>query len=146
MIRLKPMNTQAEWDWFRKRTSVVPSLDEFGIIGVDEKGLAAGAVVFDTITPEAMNVHLAVENPAVLRRGLLNIAARVAFDDMDKKRLFGLVPDNNERALKMNNHIGFREVTRVPDAIVEGVGIVIMRIDRDGAGQRWLETKMEEAA
>jgi hypothetical protein len=58
--------------------------------------------------------------------------------------MFGLVPDNNEKALKLDKHIGFHEVARVPDAICDGVGYIVMRLDKENC--RWRTNYEKRAA
>lgn len=143
-MNILPLTTEGQWAWFSSLSHAVLCGDTHGFIMFNDSGTPQAAVVFDTVTPEAMNVHMVVENPMALRHGLLQTAAEHAFLKRGKKRLFGLVPDNNQKALKLNKHIGWREVTRIPDAIREGVGIVVMRIDKEGC--RWLPEIKEEAA
>lgn len=144
MITLKPLTTDAEWKWFAIRTMVIACADTQGIVAVDEKGDIQAIAVFDSFTVDACNVHFAISNPFVIRHGFLHAIARHLFTTCKRKRIFGLVPSNNEKALKLDKHIGMVEVARVPDAVREGVDYVIVRMNKEDC--RWLEQIKEEEA
>ena len=137
----KPMTTLQELEWIRERTHVVPTIDSMGLVAYQDETIVAMCLA-DTFTVDSCSVHLGIDNPLVLRHGFLEELADWLFVQCGRKRLFGLVPDNNEKALKMNLHIGWREVTRIPDVLCEGVGTVVMRMDKEDC--RWL--KKREAA
>ena len=144
MIYFAPLRTKPEWQWFKERTHVISCEDTQGIVAYRETGCIAGMVVFDTWTDNSANVHLAIDDPTCIRRGLLREAAIHAYHVGGKKRLFGLVPSNNAKALRLNKKIGFREVARVPDAIDDGIDYVVMRLDKEEC--RWLPALLKEAS
>ena len=144
MIYFSPLTSPVEWAWFKERTHVIACEDSQGIVARDGDGNIAAIVVYDTWTPESVNVHMAIGSPSAIRHGLFREVAVHAFHTSGRKRLFGLVPSNNTKALKLNKHIGFREVARVPDAITTGIDYVIMRLDKEDC--RWLPEELREAA
>jgi len=133
-----------DWRWFQTRTHVIRCEDTQGIVAYDERGIQAMCVA-DSFSVDSCNVHFAVDNPMAVRHGLFTHFADWVFDAMGKKRMFGLVPDNNEKAIKLDKHIGFKEVARVPDAICDGVGYIVMRLDRDECRWRTAYNKQEAA-
>jgi hypothetical protein len=54
------------------------------------------------------------------------------------------VPSNNEKALKLDRHIGFKEVARIPNAVAEGVDYIVMCMEKSEC--RWLPEELREAA
>ena len=144
MIHFSPMTATTEWNWFKERTHVISYEDTQGIVAYRENGVLAGMVVFDTWTDSSVNVHIAIDDPACIRRGLFREVAVHAYHTGGKKRLFGLVPSNNEKAIRLNEKIGFHEVTRVPDAIDDGIDYVVMRLDKEDC--RWLPEELREAS
>lgn len=143
MITFKPITTQEEWRWIRERARCIACEDSQGIVAICEDGAIGAVAAFDSFTVDACSVHLAIDRPIVLRRGFLSEIAAHLFYACSRKRIFGLVPSNNEKALRLDKHIGFREVTRIPDAMKEGVDYVVMRMDREDC--RWLP-KIKEVA
>lgn len=140
---IKPLQTAEEWQWFKKRTSVLLGEDTTGVVARDDKRIH-GVVVFDTFTPVAVNSHIALDTPWPSKYGLFEAVAEFAFVTAGKQRMFGLVPSNNERAIRLNRHIGYEEVARVPNTLGEGIDTVVMCIEKHNA-TRWLRNT-EEAA
>lgn len=143
-MKFKPMDLKEEWHWFKARTHVILCEDTQGIVAVNEQGGIAGIVVFDTWTPTSVNVHMAIDNPLCIRHGIFTEVSIHAYIRNGKKRLFGLVPSNNEKALRLDRKIGFTEVARVPDALDDGVDYIVMRLDKEDC--RWLPEEFREAA
>jgi hypothetical protein len=138
MIQFKPLTAKSEWAWFHQRTFTIACEDSQGIVAYDDSTQTIAAVcVADSFTVDACNVHFAIERPIVIKHGFLHEIARHLFIACGRKRIFGLVPANNSKALKLDTHIGFREVARVPDGYAEGIDYVVLRMDRETSP--WLE-------
>ena len=144
MIIFQPMQYDHEWLWIRKRAHPLRCQDTEGIVAYDGTGKIAAVVVFDSFTVDACSVHFAIDNPMVIRRGLISEACHYAFVQRGKKKMFGLVPDNKEKVLRLDEKLGFYEVTRIPDALQDGVGYIVLRMDR--ADCRWIPQELREAA
>lgn len=146
MIYFKALSTQPEWNWMHALCHMIKCEDSQGIIGYDEKGIIKCGAVFDSFTVDACSVHLAMLSPMALRYGFLDEIAKHLFITCSRERVFGLVPSNNSKAIKLNSHLGWKEVTRIPDAVSSGVDYIVLRMDKEDC--RWLhhKTKEEEAA
>jgi len=148
VIYYKPLTEAHEWQWVQARAHPICCEDSQGIVAYDvEKGIIVALAVFDSFTVDACNVHLAIDRPMVLRHGFLEECARHLFITCGRKRIFGLVPADNAKALKLNKHLGYREVARVPDAYAEGIDYVVLRMDADD--NRWInleDTKLQRVA
>lgn len=143
MIRFEPMTTDAQWVWFKSRTHVILCEDTQGIVALDGDDKILAILVADSFSPDSCNVHMAIDNPVVIRRGFLQEVARHLFIACNRNHIFGLVPANNKKALKFDKHIGFKEVARIPDGVGSGTDYVVLRMDK--ATCPWLEQR-EEAA
>lgn len=143
MIYYSPMSTASQWQWIAQRARPILSSDSCGILAVRDTGELLAGAVMDSFTNTACNVHLAIENPIVLRHGFLERVAQETFLLRNRKTIFGLTPSDNAKALKFNEHIGMKYVTEIPDAYDEGVGYVVTRMDRDTSP--WL-LRVREAA
>ena len=144
MIYFKPMTEKHEWDWVWERAHPLACKDTQGIVAVNDKGSIQAVAVFDSWTPDACSVHYAIDNPIVIRRGFLNEIARHLFITCGRVRIFGLVPSNNEKALKLDLHIGFKEVARVPHGYSQGVDYIVVCMEKRDC--RWLPEQLREAA
>lgn len=140
----KALDNQGEWLWFQQRTHTIRCEDTQGVVAYNDAGIQAMCVA-DSFGVDSCNVHFCVANPFAIRAGLFTHFADHIFDVCGKKRMFGLVPENNARALRLDEKIGFREVARVPDAIEDGVGYVVMRLDRDECRWRSAYNRKEAA-
>jgi len=100
--------------------------------------------VLDSFTVIGCNAHFAIDEPIVLRHGFFEAVAELCFITNGKKKMFGLVPSNNERAVKLDKHIGFEIVTEIPETIEDGVGTIVMVLTREAA-KRWLPNHQEAA-
>lgn len=143
MITFSPMLGEHEWAWMKKRTHVIACEDSMGIVAYDEKDDIVACCVADSIAIGKCDVHLAIDNPMVLKYGFLAEVARWLFVENDYDRVFGAVPSNNARALQFNEHIGFRRVGIRVDGIALGIDMIDMRMDRKDC--KWLQVLKEAA-
>ena len=136
MIRLEPLREPHEWLWFKERTYVPLCEDLQGIVAYRDNEIVGGCIL-NNFAGTCAHVHVAIDDPMVLRHGFLEAMAKMAFIDLGRDRLFGYVPTDNPRAMKLNKHMGFEVVTEIPNYFSDGVGCVIMVGNKDKA-QRWL--------
>jgi hypothetical protein len=145
MVQFTPLNTQEEWTWFKERTHVIRCEDTQGVVAYSETGKILAIMAADSFSPDSCNVHLAIDNPIVIKHHFLHECFRHLFYTCRRAHIFGLVPANNARALKFDKHIGFKEVARIPDGVGTGTDYVVLRLDRTEC--RWIEQpKIEEVA
>jgi RimJ/RimL family protein N-acetyltransferase len=89
------------------------------------------AVIYDNWTPNSVCVHQLLRSPTVLRHGWLQAVCHYGFVVRGINQSFGTLPSNNPRAYKFNQHIGYREVGRMPDYFDDGVDRIIMQMNKD---------------
>jgi len=143
MIYFRPLTEPEEWSWINERAHPIACADSQGIVAYDKRGIQAICIA-DSFTVDACSVHFAIDSPFVIRAGFFNEICRHLFIACGRKRIFGLVPAHNEKALKLDLHIGFREVARIPDAYAEGIDYIVIRMDRDDC--RWLDKEQQREA
>ena len=141
MIKFKPWTIDAEWQWIWDRAKPLQCKDSQGIVAYDERGIQAVCVA-DSFTVDACSVHFAIDSPFVIRAGFFNEVARHLFITCGRNRIFGLLPANNAKAIKLDLHMGFREVARIPDAYAEGVDYIVVRMDKSDT--RWLTDEQRQ--
>ena len=140
-MKFRMIESDEDWTWFVTRTHVIRCEDTQGIVAYDDDGIRAMCVA-DSFSVDSCNVHFAVDSVWAIRAGLFTVFADWVYDHLGRKRMFGLVPDNNEAAIKLDKHIGFHEVARVPDAVEDGVGYIVMRLDKEDC--RWRSERIRE--
>lgn len=125
-----------DWAWIQDKLNLTLCEDIRGIVAVDmDKQEHLAAIVLTGWTGNTVTSHVAITNPIVLKYGLIEEFKRYVFVDCGVKIVIGLVASDNEKALKFDAHIGFREVHRITDGMADGVDIVIMEL-RDGWQQQ----------
>jgi hypothetical protein len=136
-MKFKPLTENYEFAWMDKRARPIRCEDTQGIMAYDDHGKIIACAVFDQFTVDSCYVHLAIDNPLCIRAGFLNEIAAHLFITCDIKRVFGLVPSNNRKALNFDLKIGFTEVARIPDGFETGVDYSVMCMNKEDC--RWLE-------
>ena len=132
------LKVKRDWKWVTKVLPVRLCEDTKGIIAIDVETNAPIAVcVMDGWTYTSVQVHFAIMRKMVLRHGFLEEVADFVFNKCGKDLMIGLVPGNNELALKMDSHIGFTEAYRVKDGFDKGVDYCILELRKEDC--RWLE-------
>jgi hypothetical protein len=87
--------------------------------------------VFDSWSPNSVQCHQAVTDPLVFKHGFHRMAADYVFNRAGRNLMIGLTPSDNEAAIKLNEHYGFREAWRVPDGYDKGVDYIVYMMHRD---------------
>jgi hypothetical protein len=141
-VQFRPLTEQFEWEWFTNLTHVIRCEDMQGIVAYAATGKILAVMVADSFSPDSCNLHVAIDNPVVIKYGFLNECFRHIFHTRRRNHVFGMVPANNARALKFNEHIGFTEVARIPDGVGTGTDYIILRLDK--ADCRWISHEQEE--
>ena len=145
MIYFKPMTEQFEWEWVWERARPMWMRDTTGLVAYNDRAEIQAVCVFDSITQDAYNAHFAIDSPIAIRRGFFHAVADHIFNRLGKKRFFGLLPGDNEKAIKLDKHIGMVEVARIPHGYAEGIDYVVMSMDRKQCA-RWLNEEQKRRA
>lgn len=132
-----------DWPWIQAQASPILCEDTTGIVAV-RKDTRVAAAVFDSWSPNSCLAHLIIQDPFVLRHGFLHEAFKFVFLTKGRGLMTGLTPANNLKALKLNRHIGFREVCRIPDGHKPGIDSVLQIMTRDEC--RWINLSEKRAA
>jgi RimJ/RimL family protein N-acetyltransferase len=143
MMIFKVIDNDIERQWAKDKTHAIICEDSQGVMAYDGEKFVACAI-FDSFTVDACNVHWAIDNPFVLRHGFLNAICEHIFNNLGRDRIFGLVPSDNKKAIKLDLHIGMECVATVPDAFAKGVDYIVMRMDKENC--RWLTKPHEQKA
>ncbi len=137
MVAFRAM-TDLDWLWIKARAKPIRCEDTQGIMAYEgESGKVLAGCALDSFTVTSCLSHMAIDNPNVLRHGFLQALAWHIFVTCGRTNVMGIVPSTNDRALKFNRHIGFREVSRIPDGYDVGIDYVVMQMTRDEC--KWLE-------
>lgn len=126
------------YPWICNRLGLWPTAGFRALEAFEADGPIRGMVAYDHWAPNSVSVHIAIESAAALRAFVKGRAPAFHYPFIHSGRgvLLGTVRSDNEKALKLDRHLGFREVTRLKDAAEKGVDVVIMEMRRENC--RWL--------
>ena len=145
-IKFYPLDIPRDWAWVREHNPVVLMENTKGIVAVDISkpgGERVGVCVMDSWSHNSVQVHMFIQNSMLLRHGFLEAIGNYVFNTCQKELMIGLVPDDNDAALRLNAHIGFKEMYRIEDGYMQGIDMVLLEARREDLA-RWLQH--EEAA
>lgn len=117
-----------EWEWFNRFLPVLWVEDSRGIVAQRGQELVGGCV-YDNWTLNSVQCHLLILDPFIIRRGWLQTIFTAAFGT-SRQYIYGLVPGDNTRALRLNVRMGFTVKAELEEGYAPGVGYVIMQMRR----------------
>jgi hypothetical protein len=123
------------YGWIAERAAVRTGEDFRALEAVADGDRIIGMVGYDGWAPNSCSMHVAIEEPVAIRR-LLRPAFGLPFVELKLGVVFGQVLDTNHEALKLDLHLGFREVCFLRDAWSVGVGVHVLEMRREKC--RWL--------
>ena len=95
-------------------------------IGYERNGELIAGVVYDEYNGANVNMHVAAEGTNWLTRNYLRVAFGYPFNHLKVKRVTALVSSANERALRFDEHLGFRREAVLKDAASDGDLIILV--------------------
>jgi len=103
-----------------------------GIVAYDVDTAETAAICLcEAWTATSLQIHQIILKTMVIRHGWFEEVARYVFTAAGRKIVYGIVPDNNPKALNLNEKLGFTEVVRLEDAYAEGVDYILMELKRE---------------
>jgi len=118
---------------------ISPSEDLRLIAHSDSRGQIDAVVAYNGWTYRVCSMHVAGDGGRWIDRQMLRVCFDYAFNQGDRVAVYGQVASNNEAALRLDKHLGFREVHRICDAVSNGVDLVILEMRREDC--RWLRDR-----
>lgn len=110
--------------------------DRFRAIeAIDDAGEIHGMVGFDLWTANSVQMHVAIESPAVLR-SLLGPGFEYPFGQCGRGVVTAVVAEGNPRSLTLVPRLGFSEVARVKDGWETGKALVLFEMRKENC--KWI--------
>jgi len=131
-LRFRAFRGASDWEWVNKQVGILRVEDTSGIMAIDAKTLeTAGACILDNWTDNSVQTHFMISSPLVLRGGFLEECYSYVFNHCNKKYMYGMVPANNVKAIKFNEHMGWTVKMVLPEAYADGVDYLVMELKRE---------------
>lgn len=128
----RAINIESDWAWINSQVPILLVEDTTGIIMFDKRTLKPlAACVLDNITANSTQAHFMITTPIVFKHGLLQLCFGYIFDALGVNYVYGLVPGDNEKAIKFNKRLGFTEKVALPEAFKPGVDYLLMELKKE---------------
>jgi len=114
---------------------------DVSIATVDDMGVLGG-VLFKEWTGESFRLSAVGFDRGWLTRELLWCVFDYAFNQCGAKRVWTGTPDGNDQALRLNEHLGFKETVRVPGMYPGNRCVILRMLERSDC--RWLKLKSRQ--
>lgn len=111
------------------------------VISRVEDGKLLGGVIFNGFTGASIAIHMAGFDPHWVNRDMLWVAFDYPFRQLDCKKLFGLLPSSNQKALEIDLKLGFKKVAVIPE-VYPDADMVVLEMRREDC--RWLNLTPRE--
>ena len=106
-------------------------------IGYERDGYLVAGVMYECWNAASLWIHVAGEGKHWLTREFLRVAFDYPFNQLKAKVLVGLVPANNTKARRFDEHLGFKLLGPIPDGHKDG-DLLVYTMRRDEC--RWLRS------
>jgi len=121
-----------DWGWVNQQVPIVQCSDTCGIMAIDlDKNETVGAMILDNFTHNSVQTHFMISSSIVLKHGFLEECYDYVFNIEGKKFMYGMVPGDNEAAIKLNKKMGWTEKVRLTEAFKPGVDYVVMELKKE---------------
>ena len=131
-IEFRTFHGPSDWGWINQQVGIVRCEDTSGIMAIDlDTNTTLGACIMDNWTQNSVQCHFMLTNPLILRHQFLECCFDFMFNASKVSRVYGLVPANNVKAVKLNTHMGFTEKARLEEAFEVGVDYLLMELKRE---------------
>lgn len=121
-----------DWAWVRERLPVLRVEDTGGLVAFSiATGELQAACMWDNWTKTTVQVHLLIVNKMVLRKGFIEEIADYLFNHCNRKAIYGFVPGDNLKALKVDLNLGFTVKSVLEDGIDEGIDYLLLELKKE---------------
>jgi len=117
------LNQQSLKDW--AKTHKMPIPDDAHYLGQVIDGQIRAVVVYCGFYGKSCMIHVASEGQHWATKDFLKEVFNYPFNKLKVKVIIGTVAGSNEKALKLDRHLGFRDVATIPDAHDDGDLVIL---------------------
>jgi len=127
--------SQQQWQamatFLQRGAGVAPGAD-LRVIGWVSDDRLVIVVGFNGFIGKLASIHMAfAPDWHFTPRVLLDVVFGHAFNEAGREMLLGIVSSKNAKAMRMDLHLGFREIYRLPGMHDEGADLVVLAMKKD---------------
>lgn len=131
-------STENELQWISEKLELIKDGGIRGISVLSDKGELYGVCAMDQWSGASVQLHIVIDNPLCLKGHMfLREVFNYIFNTAGRMVAMGFVASDNEKALRFDKKIGFKEIARVKDGIRAGTDTVILALHRNDC--RWID-------
>jgi hypothetical protein len=127
-IEFRYMRGQDEWDWFRGHNKITMTHDTRGLVALRD-GKPVAALAMSHFHGYSVEVHQVILKPMIIRHGWIEAMGEAMFGG-HVQVVYGIIPENNVKSVKISKHLGMKETGRIPNATEPGIDYVILSLKR----------------
>lgn len=101
--------------YFNPESSVVVSAH-------DNDSLHGVVVIYNHNPPANVEIAIVTDSPKWCTKALIKRVFSYCFNELQVSRVFAQVKSNNDKALDMNERLGFKQIAVIPDYYVQSDG------------------------
>ena len=105
-------------------------------IGLERDGVLIAGVLYDYYNGASIYMHVAAGVENWLDRDFLRVCFDYPFRQLDCKVVIGLVPENNYKARRFDEHLGFKLTATIPEGHPDGSLLIYTLTAKDC---RWVK-------
>jgi len=117
------LNQQSLKDWAIKHN--MPTPDDAHYLGQVINNEIRAVVVYCGFYGKSCMIHVGSEGDHWLTKSFLRAVFDYPFNKLKLKVIIGTVAGSNEKALKLDRHLGFKDVAFIPDAHDDGDLVIL---------------------
>lgn len=130
-IEFRPFKGEWDWGFVKLHTTILRVEDTAGIMAIDtDTNTTVGAAIGDNFTPTSCQCHFILLDPMVLRHGFIETCCDYIFNTQGMSAIYGWVPGDNKRAIKLNTHMGWTTKAVFEDGYMQGVDYLLMELKK----------------
>ena len=144
-IEFRPFKGEYDWGFCKLHTTLLRVEDTTGIMAIDtDTNTTVGAAIADNFTPTSCQCHFILLDPMVLRHGFVETGCDYIFNTLGLQTMYGWVPADNLKAIKLNKHMGWTIKTVFEEGYMKGVDYLLFELKK--ADCKHLEIEQEKVA
>jgi len=99
-------------------------------IALEKNGALVAGIMYDAYTGASIAMHSRCDDPKAITREFYRMIFDYPFNQLQVKRVTGIVPSTNTHALSIDQKLGFKYETTLADYFPDGDAVIfIMRRD-----------------
>ena len=130
-LTFRPLCGETDWAYVQEHAGVLRVADTMGFVWEDELGGLVGAAIMDNWTDNSVHMHQVMTSLEVLKQDGHREVFDFVFNEMGRKYIYGMVPGDNEKAIKVNLTMGFTEKVRLVEAWADGVDWIMFEMAKE---------------